>query len=40
MNYTPLQSGYYFDQKVEDGNRININWMKVKYNPNFTTTVE
>ncbi len=40
MDYTPLQNGYYFDQKTESGNRVNINWMRVKYNPNFTTTVD
>ncbi|MFR9651271.1 MAG: hypothetical protein SNG35_04520, partial [Rikenellaceae bacterium] len=40
MNYTPLQNSYYFDQSGENGSRVNINWMRVRYNPNFTTQID
>ncbi len=40
MNYTPLQNSYYFEQRDENSNRVNINWMRARYNPNFTLRID
>ena len=38
--YTPLQTGYRFEQRDTGSNHVNGNWTRVSYNPDFTITIE
>ena len=38
--YTPLQTGYRFEQRDTGSNHVNGNWTRVNYNPDFTITIE
>ena len=38
--YTPLQTGYRFEQRDTGSNHVNSNWTRVNYNPDFTITIE
>lgn len=38
--YMPLRTAYRFEQRAEDKNHVNTQWMRVSYNTDFTITVE
>lgn len=38
--YTPLQTGYRFEQRDMGSSHVNSNWTRVNYNPDFTITIE
>ncbi|MFR9672803.1 MAG: transcriptional regulator, partial [Rikenellaceae bacterium] len=39
-SYTPLQSTYRFERGSENEMWINTHWMRVKYNINYTITID